>query len=45
MYLFKSEALQINKKCHALNLLGVKKNYNSYKMEGLDLVVMLKHDE
>ena len=21
------------------------KNYNSYKMEGLDLVVMLKHDE
>ena len=45
MFLFKSEALQINIKCNALTTLGVQKVYNSYKMEGLDLVVMLMHDE
>ena len=42
---FKSEALQINMKCHALNILGSLEIYNSYKMEHLDLVVMLMHDE
>ena len=45
MFLFQSEALQINMKCHALNILGFLKNFNSYKMEGFDLVVMLIHDE
>ena len=41
----KSEALQMNMKCHALNILGSLEIYNNYKMEQIDLVVMLMHDE
>ena len=44
MFLFQSEALQINMKYHALNILGFLKCFDSYK-KGLDLVDMLLHDE